>query len=77
METAIKEILADIFNLEGNVIDENFTPQNVELWDSLNHLRMITAIENQFKVTLTMEEISQMNSYNAIVETVHKHVQEQ
>ena len=76
MESVVKEILADIFDIDADDVGENFTPESVELWDSLNHLRMVTAIEDRFRVTFTMEEIGQMTSYDVIVKTVRNHVQQ-
>ena len=75
MEAALKEILADIFDVHVENIDSTFTEENIELWDSLNHLRMITAIEERFNVGFAMDEIGQMTSYDAIIKTVNKHVQ--
>lgn len=77
METQLKEILENIFDVDAENIDSNFTPETVELWDSLNHLRMVTAIEERFNVRFTMEEIGQMASYDAIVRAVNKHDQNQ
>ncbi len=75
MEGQLKEILEDVFNVDAENIDNSFTIETVELWDSLNHLRMVTAIEERFNVRFAMNEIGLMTSYGAIVRAVNKHVQ--
>ncbi len=74
MEAQLKEILEDMFDVDAENIDNTFTPETVELWDSLTHLRMVTAIEERFNVRFAMDEIGQMTSYDAIVRAVNKHL---
>ena len=57
MKPELKQIIADLFELDEEQIKENLTPQTIELWDSMNHLRLITAVEEEFKIKFTMDEI--------------------
>jgi acyl carrier protein len=40
----------------------------------LNHLRLVTALESEFDISLTMGEINDMASYPKIFELVTKHL---
>jgi acyl carrier protein len=42
------EIVAELLDLEPALVKEELTPEDVELWDSLNHLRLMTAVEEEF-----------------------------
>ena len=53
----LKTIAAEIFGLRAEDIELTMAPEDVEKWDSLNHLRLITAVESEFDVRLSMSEI--------------------
>jgi acyl carrier protein len=45
-------------------------PDDIERWDSLNHLRLITETESAFSVRLTMSQIQQIKSLADLVRFV-------
>ncbi|MGR3276577.1 acyl carrier protein [Acaryochloris sp. 'Moss Beach'] len=66
IEIQAKEIIADILDIDEDQISNNFSPENCDSWDSMNNLRMITALEKAFKIKFSMEEISSMTNMEAI-----------
>ena len=38
-------------------MSEDLSRETVENWDSLNHLRLVTAVEEEYGVGLTMDEV--------------------
>lgn len=54
--------------LDNNDITESVTQENCENWDSLRHLNLIIALENEFNVSIEPEEIAKMKSFKKIVE---------
>lgn len=75
MDNQLKTILATVFDLSADEINDETGPENVGLWDSLNHLRLITEIEKVFRIRLSMKEVRAMVSYRIIRETVDHHLQ--
>jgi len=73
-EEKLKEVIADTFDIDEDDISGETTNDTVEKWDSLNHLRLVTALEGEFDISLTMDEINTMDSYPRILETVTKHL---
>lgn len=57
MSDKLSTIAAEIFGISAGDIELEMTPDDVEKWDSLNHLRLITAVESEFKIRLTMSQI--------------------
>lgn len=57
MNEKLVEIVSELFDLEPGQVTDELTPDDVELWDSLNHLRLVTAVEQEFGVKLTTREI--------------------
>lgn len=74
MDNQLKSILGTVFDLSVDEINDQTGPGNVGLWDSLNHLRLISEIEKVFKIRLAQKEIRAMVSYAVIRETVRSHL---
>jgi acyl carrier protein len=74
MTDKIKSIFADIFDVNIESINEHFSSETVESWDSINKLRMITALEEAFDVQFTMDEIGQMEDLHKVVAAVQSHL---
>ena len=68
MHERIKVVMAQIFNIEVDSITEQSSPENVERWDSLRHMQLILALEDEFGVTIADEAIPDLLSINAIEE---------
>jgi acyl carrier protein len=62
MTDQLHDLIADIFDLEPADISEELTPEDVELWDSLNHLKLITAVEQSYGIQFTMAEVQAIDS---------------
>jgi len=56
------EIVAELFDLEAAAVDAALTPEDVELWDSMNHLRLVSAVEEEFGIKLSMQEIESIRN---------------
>jgi acyl carrier protein len=56
------EIVAELFELDPAAVDDALTPEDVELWDSMNHLRLVSAVEEEFQIKLSMREIESIRS---------------
>lgn len=74
MDNRLKSILGTVFDLPVDEIHDETSPENVGLWDSLNHLRMITEIEKAFQIRVSQKEIREMLTYSKIREVVGRHL---
>jgi acyl carrier protein len=74
MDNQLKAILGMVFDLPADEIHDETSPENVGLWDSLNHLRLITEIEKVFRIRLAQKEIREMLTYAKIREVVGRHL---
>jgi acyl carrier protein len=66
MNNQIKELMANIFEVEVSDIGEDASPENIESWDSLKHMNLIVALEEEFNVQFTDEEMLQMLNFQLI-----------
>jgi acyl carrier protein len=67
------EIVAELFELDPAAVDDALTPEDVELWDSLNHLRLVSAVEEEFRIKLSMQEIESIRSLAVLRALVEQH----
>ena len=57
----LTKLVADVFNMSPDGLGPEMTPDDIPQWDSLNHLRLITALESEFQIKLNMQQIQQIN----------------
>jgi len=60
------EILALSLNLDASEIQNNSGINNLPEWDSLNHIKIVLAIEEKLERNLTTEEIIDISDVNSI-----------
>lgn len=53
----INRIVIDVLELDDLLLTEETTASEVEDWDSIMHVEIIVAIEDEFKVKFTTSEI--------------------
>ena len=66
----INYILKDIFDDDTLVITFETTANDVPNWDSLNHINIISSIENEFGVDFSMEEVVNFKKVGDIVDKI-------
>lgn len=59
------EIFRDVFEYEGPVSRQT-SPDDVDRWDSLQHIALVRAIEETFGLTLSMDEMMELETVGAI-----------
>lgn len=63
-------IVADIFEVPLDSVTAQSSPDTIETWDSIHHLNMVLALEQEFGVQFSPEEIEQLLSVELIVALV-------
>jgi len=53
----LEEIIAKVFEIDISKIKKEMTPADIETWDSLSQLNLISAIEKEFQIKLEIDEI--------------------
>ena len=54
----VQEILRDIFDDEDIVVTYETVADDIEDWDSLEHINVITSIEKHFNIKFAMNEVT-------------------
>jgi acyl carrier protein len=61
VKATVQEIFQDVFEDPNLEISEEMTAHDMERWDSLEHINLIIATENKFKIKFTTAEMSRLN----------------
>jgi acyl carrier protein len=62
-DTKLKQTLAQVLGVPESGIGDETSMDTVPQWDSLKHLNLVLAIEEQFGVSLTEEQSFEILSY--------------
>lgn len=70
LERRVREIMADILQLDATRIDDSTSMDSVEQWDSANHINLVLALEEEFGVSFDVVEIEAMTSFAEVLSAV-------
>ena len=70
MKDAIINVFKRVFDSED--INSETSKQNMDKWDSMNHLRLIVELEEEFNISFEPEEIVEMKSIVSIEDIINK-----
>ncbi len=72
IEDRIKNVIALALETEIQEISDKTNIDNTYSWDSLNHIRIILGLEQEFNIMIPPGDIVEMKHYNKIVEIISK-----
>lgn len=76
-EKIIKKIIPvfkTVFEDENLEINEKSNSDNVNGWDSLNHIYLVVAIEEEFNIKFLADDIQRWNNVGDMAEYISNHV---
>ena len=66
LEKRIKDIISTVFEIPIEEINDNSSPDTIESWDSLEHMNLVVAMEEEFSIQLSDRESLDMMNYSLI-----------
>jgi acyl carrier protein len=63
LNTKLKEIIARVMRVDITEITEQCSTNTIAEWDSLGHMRLVLALEEEFNLTLNESQIMQIISF--------------
>jgi acyl carrier protein len=64
----VQEIFRDIFDVDDLVITDSTNSDEIEDWDSLNHINLVSAIEQEFGVKFTLVELVSLKNVGEMID---------
>ena len=62
----VRGIFSDVFQIPLEQVQAESSPDTIPNWDSLQHLNLVLALEQEFQVQFTPEEIEQLLSVELV-----------
>lgn len=66
VKTKVKQVMSAVFETPVESIADEASSDNIENWDSLRHLNLILALEEEFGVSIPDEEVGNLVNYKLI-----------
>jgi acyl carrier protein len=70
MDERIRDVLSAVFRLAPAAIGEDLSSDSLDAWDSLKHMQVVVALEQEFGVEFEDEEIPRLLSFRGIRDTL-------
>jgi acyl carrier protein len=63
-------IFRDLFDVPELVLSPQLTAEDVEAWDSLNHIRLVLSVQKTFGLKFSALETSQLKNVGELVQLI-------
>ncbi len=71
----LTDIFHEVFNDNAIVLNDGMTANDVENWDSLTHMLMITKVEETFGIKFKLKELNKLRQVGDLVAVIESKVQ--
>ena len=72
IKNRLTEIFQDVFDDDDITLTDNTCADDIEDWDSLEHINLISAVESTFKMMFEMKEVSTMKNLGEMVSIIEE-----
>lgn len=66
----LNEVFQDVFDDEEITVHDSTTADDIEDWDSLEHINLVVAVEKCFGIKFSMGEVTGMKNVGAMVDII-------
>lgn len=69
---SLKTIISEVMHISASKVSDRTSPQNVKKWDSLRGLLLVNALENNYKVKFTTQDMMSIKNVGDIKKILKK-----
>ena len=66
----LNEVFQDVFDDDSITVNAETTADDIEDWDSLEHINLVSAAEKEFGVKFTMAQVVGMKNVGEMVDVI-------
>ncbi len=70
----LNKVFRDVFDDDSITVGPKTTADDIEDWDSLEHITLISAVEREFRMKFKMGEISSMKNVGEMAQIIASRV---
>jgi len=71
-KSRLLEVMSIVFNEKINNLNEKISMNNFDKWDSLKHLNLLVALEEEFKIRFDISQADKMADFKSIIKYINK-----
>jgi acyl carrier protein len=68
----VRDIIADVLDLPDLTVSRETTAEEVEGWDSFNHINIVVAVESKFGIKIHTAEVEELRNVGELADLVGK-----
>jgi acyl carrier protein len=73
-KSKIFKVMSNVLEIEFQHLDENSSTDNIENWDSIRHLNLILALEEEFEIMIPDDEVGNLVNFKLIEIIVNEQI---
>ncbi len=66
----LNNVFRDVFDDESIIVTSKTTSSDINNWDSLEHINLIVAVEQEFKIKFNMKEVTTMHNVGEMADII-------
>lgn len=66
----LNQVFQDVFDDDSITVNPETTSEDIEDWDSLEHINLVAAVEQEFGVKFTMAQVVGMKNVGEMVDII-------
>ena len=71
---SLKDVFVDVLGHSSFELDKETTANDVDGWDSVTHMMLITEIENKHQIKLSQMELMNLNNVGDLINTIEEKI---
>ena len=71
--TKYSEIFKTSLNVDADKVNENLKYNEIDEWDSIGHMTLMAALEEEYKITLETDDIIDFSTFKKGMEILKKY----
>ncbi len=73
---AVQEIFREVFDDEQLEIKDETNAEDIEDWDSLEHITLIVAMEKEFQMKFDIKEVNKLENVGGMIDLIKRKMDE-
>lgn len=70
----LQEIFMDVFADESISLNEHTNANDIEGWDSLTHITILEAVQDEYGITFALDEIIEMQNVGDMIDAITRKI---
>ena len=72
IEEVVKQVFASVLELPPDTDFETLAQRDLEVWDSLAHVMLCTALESEFDLQIELDDAVELTTYRTMVDYLNR-----